>query len=560
MKTMLDHPPKKLNPLSYFSQWRETVLKFKETIPTWFFYYLVAYLLITYILFVFYIPGNDFDTMTSYMARIKLEEFGSLEQTATLEIQYLFPKFFDYLHKPLLEWGYFTTLPNFVLFLSLCFLLLRISSPSQFVFLSILIFACQPLLIGNHSLKNDMTLGIFAFWSWYVIFFVNSKTWFLTLSTLTLCLLLGTKIHGVLLVILLLPPLLYRLYRDRLISQLSIFLWFVFSPLFIIVSSASVYLANIKKYDTIMPKLDYLSVGNVSFFKNIYTFIVSSTLATFDLPVYLSDAYLKTNILEWENKLALGVKDAHYGILRPASNINAFGVIIVVVLILNIYVLIKPRFSPALKTAAAIAVVYWLGLLTQFNYSNWVNRYFLPTYILGIFPAAIVLSQLPIKQWLKNSLIVYAVLVSFHTLVLTAETNLISVTVIDLPSRNSYYVESVWSHITDRDSLYFHLWSGYRQIHQYFRDNIALTNSLLFINNATGNDPPFIYPLIKDRQPANTHIFNTRYGGSYDNLLGKYEYLMIYKGTITDPRYQEDFNYNNGEMIIYKLKDSDRLS
>lgn len=546
-----------LNKLSISSQFLEIVSKLKQSTPLYFLYYIVIYLLASYLLFVFYIPGNDYDTMCSYIARIKLEDFGSLKDVATLEIQYLFPKFFDYLHAPLLKLGYFLTLPNFFLFLTLIFVLLRISSPPVCFFTIILIFSCQPLLLGSTSLKNDMSLGILAFLGWYIIFYYRNNTWFLTLSTLMVAALIGTKYHGFLLAFLLLFPLIYIIYKEQLLTQKSLILWFFFFPVFFWVSSAKVYIDNWLNYGSIMPRPDYLSPVDVSIFTNIYKFIVVNLLQTFDIPAYLSDVYAHSSILAWEKQISLIAKE-DLAILRPASNINAFGAIIIVVIILDICVIINSKYSFATKTLALIAIVYLLALLTQFSYSNWISRYFLPTYILSISPAAEALNQFPFKTWfsklwVKRLLIIYAILVSLHCFLFTAEKNLLGLRVVDLNTGIASHYSSIWSKFTDRDALYFHSQDGYFEIYEYFRKNIFLSDSLLIINNATGNDSPFIYPFIKNRQAANTNVFNTRYGGSYESLLGNYQYIMIYKGTVKSPDYKEVFNYNKGETIIYKI-------
>lgn len=546
-----------LNKLPIASQSQEIVSKLKQSTPLYFLYYIVIYLLASYLLFVFYIPGNDYDTMCSYIARIKLEDFGSLKQIATLEIQYLFPKFFDYLHAPLLKFGYFLTLPNFLLFLNLIFVLLIISSPPVCFFIIILIFSCQPLLLGSTSLKNDMSLGIFALLGWYIIFYCRNKIWFLTLSTLMVSALIGTKYHGFLLAFLLLIPLIYITYKEHLLTRTSLLLWVLFFPVFFWVSSAKIYIDNWLNYGSIMPRPDYLNPVDISIFTNIYKFVVVNLFQTFDIPAYLSDVYTHSSILAWEKQISLIAKE-DLAILRPSPTLSAFGIIILIVIALDIFVIIRPKFSLATKTLALIAIVYLLVLLTQFSYSNWISRYFLPTYILSILPAAEALNQLPFKTWfsklwVKRLLIIYAILVSLHCFLFTAEKNLLGLRVVDLNTGIASHYSSIWSKFTDRDALYFHSQDGYLEIYEYFRKNISLSDSLLIINNATGNDSPFIYPFIKNRQASNTSVLNTRYGGSYESLLGNYQYIMIYKGTVKSPHYKDVFNYNKGETIIYKF-------
>ena len=98
--------------------------KLINALPTYLIYYLIFFLSIT-ILLSFWIPSNDYDSMSSYIARTKLEEFGNLRETATLELQYVFPKFFDYLHIPFLKLGYFMSFPNLFLFTILLYLIIR---------------------------------------------------------------------------------------------------------------------------------------------------------------------------------------------------------------------------------------------------------------------------------------------------------------------------------------------------------------------------------------------------------------------------------------------------
>ncbi len=157
--------------------------------------YLGCYFFILF-LCVFWVPGNDYDTLTSYITRIKLEEFGDLHQTATLELQYLFPKFFDYLHKPLLELGYFTTLPSFVLFFAGCLVLFLPLTHRERLVCAVFIMACPPVLVATTSFKNDLPLACFGLLAWYAIFIRSRSSSYLPFALLALAALAGTKWHG----------------------------------------------------------------------------------------------------------------------------------------------------------------------------------------------------------------------------------------------------------------------------------------------------------------------------------------------------------------------------
>jgi len=500
---------------------------------------------------VIYVPGNDFDTMSSYVCRIKLEELGRLEDTATNELQYIFPKFFDYLHTPFLKLGYCLTLPSFALFGALLFILYRFFEPRLRIAWLILVFACQPILATCASMKNDLALGVFAFLAWFVIARLKSRTWYLPVCCILLATLIGTKWHGFALAGVLGAIMLYRACRERLFTSAAPIALGLALPIVWIVGSGDVYFRNWQRDGRIMPKPEWLSPWKVKPRQNLRNFVRVSALETLDLPAYFVDRAYDGKLYKWVRDVTRGTKERFF-ILMPSSDFTAFGGIILVVLLADIYVLCRfRRFSFATRASAFAALVYFAALIWLLRYNNWINRYFLPAYILSIVPAAEALAGAFRIRLVRAVGLGCAVVVSMQSLLFHLERNLIDVRTPDWPNQTS-----ILRDLGDRDRMYYHVWRGYWDIHQFMRDNVRATDSLLFLNKCEPHGAPFLYPLIKDRSPANTYAFNTRQGRrSYEHLLGRYDFVMVFRGTLDDPRYEPALLFPGvEEMNIYRRR------
>ncbi|WP_228055788.1 hypothetical protein [Lusitaniella coriacea] len=539
-----------------------TILKnVKDTVPDYFFYYCSIYIILQFVLFVFFVPGNDFDSMALYIPTLKIQEFGVLKQVATIDMQYLFPLFFYQLHKPLFEFGYFTTLPNFLLFLSFIYLLFRFHRKELYPFFLIGIFSCQLLLVQSTALKHDITVGILTFIGWFVANRLKNKTWYITACGLVLFSLVGVKWHGVLPGLLLGILMLFIAIKEKLFSKASIFAFLGCSPLFWLVSDANSYLNNYFDYGKFMPTIP--SIGSSmsvnltlpNILENIHIFISANFFDTFNGILFILDGIFGTHILDAIARLTsnLAITDT-IRVTWPSPIYTSFGISILILIGCNLYVILNQNFSFYLKSAALISIAYIGAILLLFNYSMLFNRYCLPTFILGIVPAAEVASRLfsHLKQnhatWLKRTLIGYAIIVSLHALILIQDKPLI-----DLTAQGGVRLESIWHHARDRDTLYCYSWRGYIEVYHYFRENILPSDSLLFVNNS--QELVFTYPFLKDRNPANTLTGSPHNPGGYKQHLGKFDYVMLYRGVVEDERYERIYTYpGRFEMNIYKLK------
>lgn len=563
------------NKWNHFFSVKQYLFKIESSIPKWFFYYTVAYSIVLFLL-VFYVPANDVDSMMAYLPIFKLTEFGSLEKTATDLQQCIFPKTFLYLHKPLLDFGYFQTLPNFLLLLIFLGIIIK-KFEKEIVFFSIFfIFSCQTLLLNSTAIKYDFPSGIIAFLSWLIICYYRNKTCYLSLCSLTIAILPGIKWTAIPLAVFLLIMMMFTIYKERLINREAIILFCLCLPLYWLLSSGDVYLNNILQYGSLTPRLlvDVWGQSNsINFFKNLWGFVISSFLSTFTLPAYIIDSILHTKLIVFLNGLSGGIVNSNvHSIVTPAAGANRTGILMLILLLLDFVCLASPKFSFPIKNLALIAIAYTIILLLKIPYTTDLYcRYFLPTYILSIVPASTTLASLSSPKFLstkifKHWLMLYAFLVSLHCLLLSQERNLIDFTVVDVTNSDYPTVryESLFDY--DRDQLYFMGWRGYLNIYQFTREHIFPSDSLLYINTVSGHQsdasgiesPPFLYPFIKDRYPANTRIINTRSSfEDYNDLLGKYDYVMVYKGQIEHPLYDRVFEYGGPFAVnIYKLKGS----
>jgi hypothetical protein len=420
-------------------------------------------------------------------------------------------------------------------------------------------------------LKNDISLAIVTFITFFLIFRINNATFYLPILVLGISIMMGIKWHGFITAFLLLIPGLFKLIKYRLINAKAVLSLTLITPIVYWFSSADVYLSNLLNEGSLTPRPDYLFQStNIDFFSNLWWFFYTNLILTFSIPIILFDNLFNTNL--WgrinfasiQNTIMLNFK---HQIFFPDSITTSFGIGIFVLLIVNFIVIINSRFSLYSKSSAMVSFFYTLILLFTLRYSTWSNRYFILSYIMSIIPASEFLYKRPLfsknfNHVLKKTIIVYAILVSLHALLLNREKPLVSIKIpVGLQGANAQkeFVEisSIWENFTDRDTLYFSSSLGYRKIYDFFRENIGRSDSLLFINKAQGGDAPYIYPFIKDREAANTRVINTRYGGSFEDLLGKFDFIAIYRDDKLlerDNRYELVYSYNEvNEFNIYRL-------
>jgi hypothetical protein len=529
-------------------------------------YLAAAYALM--LLLAFWVPGNDFDSMTSYITRIKLEQLGPLRETATLEVQYIFPKSFDYLHAPFLRWGYFTVFPSFALFHVLLAILALGFRPRIALAALYLVGICQPILVGATALKNDLALGVFALVAWWLIFYLPKSPFYMAACGLALATLVGTKWHGFLLA----GPLglcwLWQLGFGRKCSWAGLWVLACSLPVLWVVGSGNVYVDNLRHEGSLFPRPDFAQVWPPNFPTNLYRFAVTTALETFEVPIALADRKLRGTIWPHLQALTGGSKAWDYALL-PSPLLSVFGVSILVVIAACAVSIFRRRCPRPVRAGAVIALVYLALSLAVLRHLSSQNRYFIPTYVLGVLPTAYVASELGIlrvllqRRLLRWALAAYLVVSVGHVLLFTAEKPLLSFWVYKARDRQYVRMESIFSRFWDREAFYLESWKGYRDTFDFVRSQILPSDGLLVVNRATGNDAPYLYPFIMHRSAANTRVVSDRFGYRLDpDYPDTFKYVLVYRGELEDPRYQLVHDCggpgHSGRMVIYRRHEPTR--
>lgn len=520
--------------------------------------YYLYFFLIALILFAFWVPGNDFDSMTSYIARIKLEEFGDLRQVGTLELQYLFPKFFDYLHKPFLKLGFFTTLPNLVLLFTFMLLIIQFFPKKIALCALSLIFATHPILILVSSMKNDVALGIFAFITWFAISYLENSKWYLSICLILISCLIGIKWHGLFLALFFGVYLLYRLIKTHKPSKTSWIILIIGLPLLFYTSSAKTYIDNYLIDGSICPVPYWLQLqsktGFKVFFLSLYHFFTTTLIETFDLPLGLLDQFIfHGKIWHFITDTLHSGKQYYYTTVH-SSNYTSFGIILLISLAMSCYVYFKKsKFSLEVRIAALISLLYTITTLYYCPYAAAVNRYLITSYILSLIPFATVLASIRFNTTWKTIFCIYLACITTHVLLGNQDRRIIKLKLWSPgPPETVYHLNTIFQY-GYRNKLYFHIWSGHLEIYNFMKKNIHKTDSLLFINQHQGGSVPFIYPFIKDRDAMNTGLINTRLNQTADFTSKKWKYLFVFQGEITAPNYEKIKSLGQNDISIYKL-------
>lgn len=529
---------------------------------------MLGYLAAAYALMLlpaFWVPGNDFDSMTSYVTRIKLEQLGPLRETATLEIQYTFPKFFDYLHAPFLRWGYFTVFPSFALFHVLLAILALGFRPRIALAALYLVGICQPILVGATALKNDLALGVFALVAWRLIFYLPKSPFYPAACGLALAALAGTKWHGFLLAAPLGLCWLWQLGVGRKGSWAGLWVLACSLPVLWVVGSGDVYVDNLRHEGSLFPRPDFAQEGPPNFPANLGRFAVTTALETFEVPIALADRKLRGTIWPHLQALTGGSKAWGYALL-PSPLLSVYGISILVVIAACAVAIFRRTCPRPVRAGAAIALVYLVLSLAMLRHLSSQNRYFIPTYVLGVLPTAYVASELGIlrallrRRLLRWALAAYLVVTIGHVLLFTAEKPLLSLWVYTAREREYVRVESIFSRFWDREAFYLESGKGYRDTFDFARSRILPSDGLLVINRATGNDAPYLYPFLMHREAANTRVVSDRTGYRLDpDFPDTFKYVLVYRGELDDPRYQVVHDYGGpghfGRMLIYRRRD-----
>ena len=540
-------------------EWRqlsENAAAVRRALPKFVFYYLCAIYAILALL-VWWVPPCDFDTMTSYLARIQLERIGPLRETGTLELQYIFPKFFDYLHAPLLDWGWFITLPNFALFTATLVVVVRHLPPAVSArFISGLAIAA-PVIAAVTSAKNDVTLGLIGLLCWFWIYYSRpEKPWYLPGVLLLAAMLVGTKWHGLALAPMLGGLAVVRAWRERAFGWPAFLLLLVALPLAWRVSSADVYLENLQHEGSICPTPDFLNY-KVGIRRNLWVFGVNNVLETFEVPFYCSDAYLHTKMWPRLQRWTKTGKAWNYLIL-PNADLSVFGLPMLLVIAGAAAALLMRQLPTPVRACALVSLVYCAVLLLCLNYTAWINRYFLPTYLFGLIPSAYLAQRVTLKGLWKWAFYSYLMFVSAHATFFHQQKRLVPFDMYVANDGVFNHYKSIFADKFDRDALYFHLATGHLQPYQLCRERMKSHHNLLVVNSFKDNNVPFLYPFIRGRTGYNTRIVNLWNGQTVPGDLRKFDFVMSFGETLDPQGFEPLFRDKN--ISLYERKETEELA
>ena len=427
-----------------------------------------------------------------------------------------------------------------------------------------LVGICQPILVGATALKNGLALGVFALAAWYLIFYLPKSPCYPAACGLALAALVGTKWHGFLLAAPLGLCRLWQLAIGRRWSWPGLWVLACSLPALWVVASGEVYVDNLRHEGSLFPRPAFAEEAPPSLPANLYRFAVTSALETFEVPIALADRKLRGAIWPRLQELTGGSKAWDYALL-PSPLLSVYGITILLVIGACAASLFRRSCPRPVKAGAVIALVYLVLCLAVLRHLNSQNRYSIPTYVLGLLPAAYVAFDLGIlraargRRLLRLALAAYLVLTSGHVLLLTAEKPLLSLWVYKARDREYVRVESILSRFWDREALYLESWKGYRETFDFVRSRILPSDGLLVINRAAGNDAPYLYPFIMHRAAANTRVVSDRAGCRLDpDFPATFQYVLVYRGELGDPRYQIVHDYGGpghpGRMLIYRRR------
>lgn len=506
-------------------------------------------------LIVFWIPSDDFDSQSTYLVRIKLEEFGDLTKIGTLPIEWTFPKFFDYLHAPFLKLGYFECLPGY-LSVVLIVVLLAVTLRRQVALTAVLlVFAASPILTAATSAKDDIGIAVFGLLSLFVIYTVRNPALFLPLALLPVCALVGTKFHGVILALPLLVLIGIKGFRDKLYHFRSLPLLLALVPLYLLFSSFDTYRSNVVLYHTPFPIFPYQggrsTLGYLPL--NLYRMVSCSLVDTFDWLWYLMEETTGARLFPTLSSLTLNAKVWNY-VVMPNSCFSSFGFFLPVALACSVRGLFKFKRLSFCWSASLLAVFYALGVLAAYVYTSWAARYFLAAYVLSIPALASTIGELR-SRWWRRGLMTVALLSSLNVLLWNQERMI-------LPLSGHYGESGIgWQHpsmlpdILDRDKLRFLVWTGYYTCYQLMEQDVKRQDSLTVISTAVPLDVPFLLPFIRNRDGANTRVINNKPEADafVEDKNRPSQFIWTYKYTVSAPGWKLLYTYpGSHEISLYE--------
>jgi hypothetical protein len=515
---------------------------------TWIMCFLIANFLLCY-----WVPPNDYDSLANHIARIVIERFGPLNETATAQWQLIFPRFYDYLHAPLISLGYFLSFPTFGLFIAFLLAIVRIASTRTACTALLLIFSTQAVLVSISAWKNDLGLGLIAFFCWLAIYHLRSPHVYAPVVILLLCALPGTKWHGFILAGALGILFLFELWRHRRFSPLAAVFIIILLPAYMVAASVGVYLENWLQRGSLFPiSADLAPLRNEGFWTfivNIWRLAAFSIIDVFELPLATINAFSENRIWKFIDHIFPGAKQ--YGlVVQPSSIVSVYGYVLLLLIVANIRALFTASIEPKFRAAAAVALLYGCAILYTVSYNNVLSRYLLPMLVLGILPAAEVVAQIKVPRALVGAAVAYMIYAGALSLFLHHERPLVNVPIRAPDGSSRYVVQSIWPKILDRDRLYFGMWRGYEEPFVIFRKEVHRSDSLLVINGAGQGNAPVMFPFLLERQPANTKIMNAQ--GSSLPALARTDFVLTFFKEFADPNYELVYQYPTREVQLFR--------
>ena len=552
-------------------------------LPRWIFWLLLGFLAIKFLL-AWYVPANDIDSVSSYMVRNYFSQFGPLEKTATFEFLYTFPTTFDFMFGPFLKLHWFETLPNFLLFVLMLYILFRQAPPSQHVTIFALVFSCQALITQISSGKNDLAIATFALTCWWAIYCLKGRWFRIPLALFAMAALLGTKWMGIPLAGLLFIAFAYEAYQDGEIKRVLLIM-LALLPLLLWVGSINTYLTNWVTYGSPIwtsPAVKSDLMGHESVWQTSILLFQVLVIKSFDMIYYLSDRFIVKGYL-WKYMMNFPPNIRYY--VTPAADYtNVGGIVAVICAGLSVWCLFLKNLERPLKVSAALGLIYTAVMIYKIEMNPFFVRYLSAAYVLMILPAAYMVSRIE-KPYLRRFLLGFALFTMIPTLFMQRETLMWPVpeeywvpksetdhsnpgqfsrllTIFEVASRHMNPPVTPYPywppHKPDRDALQFMIWLGLVWSYDYFRAEIPTTDSLMMVNFDTDmHGPVAIGPFLRLRNPANTLMVNVRngdkYGDWHDNL-GHVQYVMAWDGPFSDPRYCLVHSHRP-YLTIFRLKD-----
>jgi hypothetical protein len=434
-----------------------------------------------------------------------------------------------------------------------------VAPPRVAVITTVLIFSAQVVMAGVASLKNDLPLGAFALLAWALIAFGRKSTLYPAFCLCALAMLVGTKWTGVVLAAPLGLYLLWRCVRERMATLPALVAIVLCVPLLWWFSSAGDYISNYLRFGTPAPSPSWyanFSGGFAGLPGNLYRFVTTNFLDTFDPIAVGLDTFLKGQIWDAQVQATMHGKQIGYMAFNPSSTVATWGVAVLLVTGCCVAVLFSRTAPASIKIAAATALFYAGVLLFTFNYNTWINRYFIPAYVLGLLPTATCLAKLKIGRIAQLGAFAYMCFVSLHVLLFDYERNLVTTWVRSNDTKSSFVMEPFYafSHLLDRDRLYFLGSRDNAEVYEAVRAAVDEGEGLAIFNGARGGDVPFLYPFIMRRDAANTFVINERYGQAWSHALcADVSYVLAYKARLTDPSYKKIYDFRErGETTLYE--------